>query len=235
MRNVQPIVECESSAVCATCGIPVDARYFDVSSVADAPKAGGEVVLARYELTPDYCGVLQYFSQWTDVWAKSPHQIETPDIEWLIRVNQRPFDPYLSWKQIVNPWGYGSFQVSLRLDINVTLEFVARGVVGSVPFSTSIASAIKGGPSVQLVTPASLAGITPGAELVVDTNPNQEVVTVHSVLPPSFAAVFQKDHANPTAVSGLLNGAAKATRVAGRLVGRYWYNSAYGDVVRRRD
>jgi hypothetical protein len=216
--------------------MPVDARYFDVSRVADAPEVGGEVVLARFELSPDYCGLLEYFSQWTDAWAKDPHQIETPDIEWSIRVNQRPFDPYLTWKYIANPWGYGSFPVSLRLDNSVTLEFVARGVIGDAgdPFSTTIAAGITGGPSVQLVTPTSLTGITSGGELVVDTNPNQEVVRVISVFPPSFAAVFQRDHQGPVTISGVLNGSDKVNRLAGRLLGRYWYNAAYGDVVRPR-
>ncbi len=107
------------------------------------------------------CGVLEYFSQWTDTWAKDFSRIETPDIEWRISANRRPFDPYLSLKQIINPWGYGSFQVCLRLDESVTLEFIARGL--SVPAGTD-----------------------------------------------------------------------RVKKVAGRLVGRYWYNSAYGDVVRRK-
>jgi len=161
MRNVHAIAECVSSDLCASCGTPLDAKYFDQSSISVAPDPGAEVVLARFELAPEYCGVLEYFSQWTDVWGKDCSRIETPDIEWRISANRRPFDPYLSLKHIVNPWGYGSFQVCLRLDESVTLEFIARGL--SVPAGTD-----------------------------------------------------------------------RVKKVGGRLVGRYWYNSAYGDVVRRK-
>src|SRR5262249_39032434 len=106
-------------------------------------------------------GVLEYFSQWTDRWAKDCSNIETPDIEWKILANRHPFDPYLNFNLIVNPWGYGSFQVCLRLDESVTLEFVARGL----PVKADV---------------------------------------------------------------------ERVKKVGGRLVGRYWYNSAYGDVVRRK-
>jgi len=159
MRAVHAIAECASSELCAKCGIPLDARYFDTSSFADAPDAGSEVVLARFELPPEYCGVLEYFSQFTDAWAGDPQQIETPNVEWSILANRRPLDPYLRWQHIVNPWGYGSFPISLRLDESMTLEFVGRGVP-------------------------------------------------------------------------LPSGTTAVKRLGGRLVGRYWYNTAYGDVVR---
>lgn len=247
MRAVHAIAECASSELCAKCGIPFDARYFDASGFADAPETGAEVVLARFELPAEYCGVLEYFSQFTDAWAGDPQQIETPHVEWSILANRRPFDPYLQWQHIVNPWGYGSFPISLRLEESMTLEFVARGIgsgavadsaLPDVPFSTTIASAIAGSPSPQLVTPASLSGIKPGTELlVVDAPPNaanQETVTVIAVLPPSFAAVFLNPHNSlPVSVSGVWNAATKVTRVGGRLVGRYWYNAAFGDVVHR--
>ncbi len=241
MRTVQAIAECASSELCAKCGIPFDARYFDTSSFADAPDAGAEVVLARFELPAEYCGVLEYFSQFTDAWADDPQQIETPNVEWSILANRRPFDPYLRWQHIVNPWGYGSFPIALRLEENMTLELVAQGtgsILPDIPFSTTIASAIIGGTTPQLVTPASLSGIKPGMELlVVDTPPNaatQETVTVISVLPPSFAAMFQNAHRGlPVLVSGASKAATKVTRVGGRLVGRYWYNAAFGDVVHR--
>jgi hypothetical protein len=130
----------------------------------------------------------------------------------------------------------------LRLDESVTLEFIARGIgdgttldgaLPSVPFSTTIASPITGGITPQLVTPGSLSGIKPGTELVVDTTAKEETVVVLAVLPPSFAAVFLKDHSGPSAVpvSGVWNSATKVARVGGRLVGRYWYNTAFGDVV----
>jgi len=237
MRNVQPLTECLSSELCAKCAMPLDARYFDSSSITKVPDVGAEVVLARFELPAEYCGVLEYFSQWTDAWANDPEQIQTPNVSWSILANRRPLDPYLPWQHIANPWGYGSFPIMLRLEESMTLELIARGIstgadpdFAEVPFSTTIASPITAGALPQLVTPASLSGIKSGAELTVAA-PNQEVVTIISVLPPSFAAVFQKSHLAGVGISGLWDG--KATKVGGRLVGRYWYNAAYGDVVHR--
>lgn len=132
MRSVQPLPDCITSALCASCGIPIDARNFDESSVVPAPGSGTELVLARFELPAEYCGTLQYFSQFTDVWAKDQTQIVTPDIEWSILANRRPIDPYLRWQHIVNPWGYGSFPITVRLEERVLLEFVVRGVAVSL-------------------------------------------------------------------------------------------------------
>ena len=152
-KNVDRI---KSPALCTICGIPLDAEHFDDSGVTDAPQPGKQVTLARFELPPQYCGVLEYFSQFTDEHAKDPSRIETHGLQWIILSNNRPLYPYLNLTRIVNPWGYGSFQVSIRLDENATVEFVARKVS---------------------------------------------------------------------------NGSAGITKVGGRLMGRYWYNSIYGDVV----
>ena len=114
------------------------------------------VVLARFELPPQYCGVLEYFSQFTDEHAGNPAKIATPGLLWMILVNNRPLYPYLNFDRIVNPWGYGSFQISIRLDDSATIEFVVRRVSNAAP---------------------------------------------------------------------------NITQVGGRIVGRYWYNAAYGDVV----
>jgi hypothetical protein len=147
---------------CPMCGIPLDSEYFDESGVTETDQEevltpGQEVVLASFELPPQYCGVLEYFSQFTDVHAKEPEQIRTPDIQWRISINRRPLYPYLKLDRIVNPWGYGSFPVSIRLDENARVEFIVRRInKGSVRH-------IK--------------------------------------------------------------------RIGGRIVGRYWYNAAYGDVV----
>jgi hypothetical protein len=152
---------CVSSALCAQCGMPLDARYFDESRVAPAPAPGSVEVLAQFELPPQYCGVLEYFSQFTDAHTKDNSKIETPGVVWTILVNNRPLDPYRELTHIVNPWGYGSFPVRVRLDDSATVEFIARGVDG---------------------------GIAP------------------SVATPEI------------------------NKVGGRIMGRYWYNPAYGDV-----
>jgi len=145
-----------NSSACAVCGIPLDSQVFDASGIFDAQQ--GRRVLARVDLPPRYCGVLEYFSQFTDENAQTPAQIETIGLEWSILMNGRPLNPYLSFTSILNPWGYGSFQTSIRLVDGAALEFVVR----------------------------------------------------------------------QTATRGTL------TKIGGRLVGRYWYNTEYGDVVRPR-
>jgi hypothetical protein len=150
-------------ASCTVCGIPLDSEYFDESGVAEAPSPGKVAVLARFELPPQYCGVLEYFSQFTDLHAQDPSQIRTPGLEWRILSNNRPLYPYITLDRIVNLWWYGSFPVAIRLDENSVIEFVVRGVSNG-------------------------------------SSGNGDVITT----------------------------------VAGRIVGRYWYNAAYGDVQRRR-
>jgi hypothetical protein len=157
------ILDHDDFALCAMCGIPVDSLYFDESRLDEAPGPGREVSLARFELPPQYCGVLQYFAQFTDLHARDKSQIETPGLEWLILSNRRPLYPYLRLERIVNPWGYGSFPIGIRLDEGTVLEAVVRGVSN---------------------------GAAPPAEQV--------------------------------------------RRVGARIVGRFWYNAAYGDVLRRK-
>lgn len=153
-----------TTGLCAACGVPLDSQYFDVSSVQKAPGPGEELLLARFDLPAQYCGVLQYFSQFTDRFGEDSSQVQTPDLEWRILVNNQALFPYFALTHIVNPWGYGSFPVNIRLDEDSTLEFVVRRVVDN--------------------------GAIPDDELV--------------------------------------------KSVGGRIVGRFWYNAAYGDVVGRR-
>ena len=132
------------------------------------PDPGAEVVLARFELPAQYCGVLEYFAQFTDAFAKDNSRIATPDVEWRLLVNNHGLFPYMNLRQIVNPWGFGSYQVKIRLDESSTLELVARGVL-----NTSFAS-----DSSQIQNPIKFVG--------------------------------------------------------GRIMGRFWYNASYGDVVSHR-
>jgi hypothetical protein len=150
-------------ASCTVCGIPPDSEYFDQSGDAAPPSLGKAVVLARFELPPQHCGVLEYFSQFTDRHAQDASQIKTPGLEWRLLTNNRPLYPYIGLDRIVNPWGYGSFPIALRLDENSVIEFVVRGVIS-------------------------------------------------------------KDSGSGNVI----------TTVAGRIVGRYWYNTAYEDAQRRR-
>lgn len=121
------------AVLCASCGIPADAEYFDQAMIADAPGLGRSIVLATFSLPSQYCGVLQYFSQYTDLFAQGPANVETPGIEWMIVLNGRPLYPYVNLKHVVNPWGYGSFPVAIRLEDSSTLEFMVRGVSVSSP------------------------------------------------------------------------------------------------------
>ena len=129
---------------CPMCGIALDSEYFDESGVVEAPQVGTAVVLASFELPAQYCGVLEFFSQFTDEHAKDASKIKTSGLLWTIQVDHRPLYPYLNFDRIVNPWGYGSFQISIRLDDSATVEFVARRVTNSAPDITEVGGRIVG-------------------------------------------------------------------------------------------
>lgn len=152
-----------SNNLCINCGIPLDAEYFDQSGIAETPaKVGESIVLTQFTLHPQYCGVLEYFSQYTDLFFKDQSQIETPGLEWILLINNRPLYPYLNFKIILNPWGFGCFPVNIRLDENATIEFKVRKI-------------------------------------------NNDI-----------------------------NSDVQITRVGGRIMGRYWYNSAYGTRMQQK-
>ena len=128
-----------TTGLCSACGIPLDSLYFDESSVVAAPSVtGDEVVLARFELPAQYCGILQHFSQFSDAFGDNFRDIQTPTIEWKLLVNNHALFPYINLRHIVNPWGYGSYPVNIRLDEDSTIELVARRVtaIGSLPNPT---------------------------------------------------------------------------------------------------
>jgi hypothetical protein len=112
--------------ICAICGIPQDAGFFDKSNIKPAPELGEEIVLARYELHRNYCGMLMYFAQYTE-----PNKVKTPGYQWQIRCNGQPRDPYLGFDHIINPWGLSGFPIYLRLEEGCVLEFVIRNVGAS--------------------------------------------------------------------------------------------------------
>jgi hypothetical protein len=112
---------------CHLCGIPVDAGFFDESTVQDAPQSGEERVLARYQLHRNYCGLLLYFAQFTNRHASDPAQVRTPGYQWQIRCDGQPRDPYLTFDRIINPWGLSGFPIALRLDAGCVVEFVVQG------------------------------------------------------------------------------------------------------------
>src|SRR5207244_4641202 len=112
-----------TGTICVNCGEPIDSKHFDESGFSAVPATGRKIILARFQFPPQYCGVLEYFAQYTDALGASPVNIETPTLEWLLLTNDRPLYPYVNFTRILNPWGYGSFQVNIRLDEGSTLEF----------------------------------------------------------------------------------------------------------------
>jgi len=119
------------AATCGRCGAPVDSRYFDESGFADVAP-GARLVLARFELPRRFCGLLDFFAQFTDQYALNPARVETPELDWSLVVNGYPLAPYGSFDRILNPWGFGSFETAIRLDDNAVLEFIVR-VIGPPP------------------------------------------------------------------------------------------------------
>lgn len=115
-------------SICDVCGIPIDASFFDESSIQVAPLPGEELVLARYQLHRNYCGVLMSFSQFTNQYALDNSKVKTSGYQWQIRCNGQPRDPYLTFGHIINPWGYGGFPVQLRLEEGCLVELVIRNV-----------------------------------------------------------------------------------------------------------
>jgi hypothetical protein len=109
------------------CGVPLDAEHFDESSIQELLPTTREVVLARFQLQPQYCGVFENFSQFVgDGDGRLLTVMRTEGLEWLILVNRRPLYPYLKLEHIVNPWGLGGFPVSVRLEDSTSIEFVVR-------------------------------------------------------------------------------------------------------------
>jgi hypothetical protein len=133
-----------AQTLCVNCGVPLDSQHFDESGFSAAPGPGGRVVLARFALPPQYCGVLEYFSQFSDAFARDPSATETPGLEWFLAVNGRPLYPYVGFTRILNPWGFGSFPVNIRLEEGAALEFAVRGLPAPSPPAARIGARILG-------------------------------------------------------------------------------------------
>jgi len=122
------------SNLCQTCGVPLDAGYFDVANNFQPPptSVGEEKELARYELHPQYCGTLLYLMQYAEESGTKKQVISnTPGYEWLILCNNQPRAPYLPTSLILNPWGANALPIHLRLEEGCTLRFVVRKVAAT--------------------------------------------------------------------------------------------------------
>jgi hypothetical protein len=114
------------SGLCVACGKPLDSQHFDDSRIVPLPGTGEQALLARFQLPPQYCGLLEYFAQFTNAQAANGANVRTPGLQWRLLQNGRPIHPYVNLEHIVNPWGYGSFQVAIRLPEGALVELVAR-------------------------------------------------------------------------------------------------------------
>ncbi len=64
---------------------------------------------------------------------------DPPGLEWEIRCDGQPRDPYLTFDRIINPWGLSGFPIYLRLELGSLVQLVA-GTVG-----------VGGGPSIPVL------------------------------------------------------------------------------------
>ena len=117
---------CPVKRECATCGIPIDSEFFDVSGFAVLPAPGRETSLARFDLEHQYCGILEYFAQFTDEFSRDPTAVLTPGLTWRLLVNNRPLYPYVDMEAILNPWGFTPFPIRLRLPEGARVELLVR-------------------------------------------------------------------------------------------------------------
>ena len=127
-------------SLCASCGIPIDAGIFDESSILNiitegeaepefskASLAPGESLeLARFKLSPEHCGTLLAFAQYTDRYAISASNVLTPGYVWEISCDDQPLAPWLRFDRIINAWGLTGFPLAVRLPPESTLRFVIR-------------------------------------------------------------------------------------------------------------
>jgi len=131
MQTIQPRKRREQTAPatrCATCGIPLDAQYFDVSGIFDVDKLPRGGVLASFTAPAQYCGELLYFAQFSDLHAQTPAEFRTRGLVWRVLKNGQPVFPYQELDRVVNPWGTGCFAVPVRLEEGATIELVVRKV-----------------------------------------------------------------------------------------------------------
>lgn len=115
-----------TSGLCVNCGIPIDSQRFDESRIEKVPDVGVEIIVASFDLPAQYCGSLEHVSQFTDLNMRRPDQVDTVGLEWTLRANGRALPPFGRLTHILNPWGFGSFRMDVRLDEGTHLELIVR-------------------------------------------------------------------------------------------------------------
>lgn len=114
---------------CPRCGQPLDALSFDVSAIANWTAASREILLARFDLPLQYCGVLESVRQFTDRHATDPSRVSTPTLEWRVLIDRHPVSPFLNLRWIVNPWDGCAPFVWVRLSAGARVELIGRRVL----------------------------------------------------------------------------------------------------------
>jgi hypothetical protein len=114
-------------ALCASCGTAVGALWFDTIDFQDLPRTDRLITVVRHELPRQYCGLLIGFQQYLDEREFEPaHSVETRHVQWDLRINGRPLDPYFRFNAILNRWGEAVNPVAIALEEGAALEMVAR-------------------------------------------------------------------------------------------------------------
>jgi hypothetical protein len=77
--------------------------------------------------------VLEAFQQFDARQLAQPGLVETPWIEWSLRVNGRPLDPYTAFRCLLNRWGECVNRLGISLEEGSVIEVAARGVPHRLP------------------------------------------------------------------------------------------------------
>lgn len=115
---------------CPRCGTAIDSLPFDASNLVRWQGVTREEVLARFDLPPQYCGILEWVVQYTSAYAADPTRILTPSVEWRLTIDRNPIAPYARLGWLVNPWGACAPIAGIRLPPGARVELIARRVPG---------------------------------------------------------------------------------------------------------
>ena len=126
-----------ASYLCPNCGLPRDYEHFDESGFADKTRAarprGGAGALriagrntagcSKISRSSPTCSGARHLAISSGAISPKSRRPACNGSSWS--TDGRSI-PTLRLEHIVNPWGYGSFGVAIRLDENATVEFVVR-------------------------------------------------------------------------------------------------------------
>lgn len=100
------------------------------------------------------------------------------------------------------------------------IQYTATDGTQQALAATTVSGSISAG--TQTVTPASMAGITAGATLLIDVGASQEVVIVSAVTATTFTAPFTLAHTGPFVVQGFVAATSKTPGLLSPIYGLAW-------------